>query len=227
MTRRGRRGGVGRPPVHIGDATTRQGRDGPDLRLIRSGENIDMGEIGGEVREGVTAWFLYFGHRLRVNPDLTEIEVIDLLEEAQQVDVKDPRSMTMTKDYARAHVHEDDFDEFWDLVKANHQDTSAVMITCWKILDGITANPTGGQSGSSDGQPVTKPSSPRTSSPPASDRSPREAYLSHIERFEAMTDGDGNPAPIGAAMAAQLAVAAAARGIDVSRDPSVRLTDSA
>jgi hypothetical protein len=214
--RRNGGGGGGRPAAHLGDTSSVNGRGGPDLRIVRGGENITIGEIGGESHGKVTATFGFFGRTLRVNPDLTELEVIDLLEEADNVKMTDIRSMTMTKKYARAHVHPDDFDEFWRLIKANNQGTADIMVTCWKILDGITANPTGGPSDSSGGQPATSPSSPPASSTPAgppSDR--RAAFLQHIERIQNRTDEDGNPLPVNAAIAAQLAVAAKAQGIDL------------
>lgn len=225
MSRKRRRGGGGRQAVHLGDATSPRGRNTPDLRIVRGGEQIEIGEVGGEVRAKVTATFGYFGRRFRVNPDLTEIEVVDLLEEADNVKTTDVKSMTMTKKYARAHVHPDDFDEFWELVRKHNQGTGDIMVTCWKILDGITGNPTGGQSGSSPGQPATSPSSPPDSSAPAgppSDR--RQAFLQHIDRIQSRTDEQGNVLPINAAVAAQLVVAAKAQGIDLSGGPSVAAT---
>lgn len=228
MSRRRRAGGRtgGRPAVHLGNVAT----DSTDnVRVIRAGELIEIGDLSGEARQPVTASFVYFGKRIRVNPDLTELDVVDLLEQADQVDVKDPKSMTMTKDYARRHVHPDDFDEFWRLVKAHRQDTSALMMTCWKILDAITANPTGGQSDSSPGQPGIRTSSEPPSPAPVGDlgehRQRREAYLSQLRRLEAARGEDGKPIPVNAAVALQIVEHARTQGIDLdSGSPSASAT---
>ena len=225
--RRGNRpGGGGRPAVHLGNVTT-DSRD--NVKVIRTGELIEIGDLSGEVRQPVTAAFVYFGQRIRVNPDLTELDVIDLLEQAQKVDMKDPASMTMTKDYARAHVHPADFDTFWGLVKEHRQDTEAIMVTCWRILDAITANPTGGQSDSSDGQPGTKTSSQPTSSGQVTDltehRQRRDAYLRQLQALESARGEDGQPIPVNAAIALQIVEHARTQGINlVAELPSAAAT---
>jgi hypothetical protein len=216
-------GGNGRSgAVHLGDVTT---ASADDVRLIRTGEVIDMGDISGERREAVTASFVFFGERLRVNPDLTEIAIIDLLETAEGIDVNDARSLTITKEYARAHIHPDDFDRFWSAVRANRQDSAAIMVTCGKILSGITANPTGGRSDSSAGQPVTRTSSPPTSSGPVTDLgeardSRRSAYVRQIELLEQARDAEGQPIPVNAAIACQIIEHARTQGIDLTPDLS-------
>lgn len=215
MSRRRGQRRAGRPTVHLGDVAT---GSADNIRLIRTGELIEIGDLSGEARQPVTAHFTYFGARLRVNPNLTELDVVDLLEQADQVKVNDPKSMIMTKDYARAHIHPDDFDEFWALVKKHRQDTTGIMTTCWKILAGITANPTGGQSDSSDGQPGTKTSSQPGSSGQVIDLSARRLYLDQIAKVQARTGDDGQAQPINPAIALQLVTAAKARGIDLEAE---------
>jgi hypothetical protein len=224
-----RRGtGQGHSPVvsgHVIDPDS-----GQPIRLIRTGEQINLGDMDAaeEDRQPLTAT-LRLKHpergvlTFRVNPNLTELTVVDLLEEADTVKQDDPRAMIMTKKYALEHIHPDDRDLFWETVRAKGWDSTQVMVLCWRILDGITANPTGGQSDSSDGQPATKPSSPPTSSTPVADpfdplADRRAAFVKHIEKIQARTDDDGKVLPINAAVAAQLVVTARAQGIEL--DPS-------
>jgi hypothetical protein len=214
--------------------------NGQAVRMIRSGEEIDLGDLGmtESQPEPVTATFTVGGQRFRVDPDLTELTVIDLLEQGQGIDNNSPQSMTFVKDYAFAHVHPDDQVEFWKAIRRMRWDTSQIMILCWKILDGITGNPTGERSDSSDGPLDTSQSSPTAASVPdvgpgfpdrptdrqlireGLDRTAdplRAAYLKHIGKIQARTDAEtGQLLPINAAIAAQLATAAQARGIDLA-----------
>jgi hypothetical protein len=216
---RGRR--AGSPPVVEGQVVGR-------ARTVNGGgPGYSLGDLTADAGERgpLLASFGYFGADIRVNPDLTEIDMIDFLDEAEKVQKDDPRSMLMVKEAARSHVHPDDFDEFWKLRKQHRQGVEALMSTIWGIVAGVTGHPTGPPSDSSDGRQDTKPNSPGPSLVPDDDQSLRGAYLRQIDRFERMTDEDGNWNPMGVAMAAQVAAMAEARGIDVSRaDPSPVLT---
>jgi hypothetical protein len=225
--RRGRGGGQGN---YYDGQTHRQGRRElpaglpEDARrmmqtaVIRRGEDIDIGEIGaGDDRPPLTASFVFHGRRFRVHPDLSETTVIDFLDQAAEVPVNDPRQQTMIKEWLREHVHPGDFEAFWAVGRAQHYDSGDWLRTAWAIVEGVAARPTQQPSDYSGGPPTTSPTSPATS-PRADDDPLRPAYLRHIERFEAMTDEEtGQPASIGAALAAQVAVAAQARGVKVER----------
>jgi len=230
MSRKRRKGpaGGGRPVQHLGTIVS-QGNS----RVVRTGEDLDLGDLGGEVRQPLTARFTYFGHRFRANPYLTELAVVDLLEIADKIDVTSPKSMTFVKDYVREHIHPDDFDEFWKVAHSNGQDTSALMTTCWTLLDKITGNPTGGQSDSSAGQPETRTSSPSPSNERVTDlsaererREPKKAaYLHHLKRLEEQRGEDGEPIPVNAAIQLQLIAQARGQGIDLEADlPSATAT---
>jgi hypothetical protein len=171
---------------------------------------MNLGDLSGPDERGpISADFTYFGERIRVNPEVTEVDMIDFLDDAEHVDKNDPKSMLMVKDAARNHVHPEDFARFWELRKKNRQGVEQLMGTIWQIVGGITGRPTGRPSDSSDGPPATRPNSAATSSPPAGDLSDRDKYLKQIARFEAMGNG------YGVAMATQIATAAEARGIDL------------
>ena len=183
------------------------------VETIRRGEVIDLGELGGQEREVLTATFTYFGERYAVNPDLSELDVIDFLEAAETIDATDSRSMTMLKSFVRRVLAEQDFEAFWQTVRDRRQTIQEVMELMWKLIEGVSGNPTGQPSGSSAGRPVTTvPLPPDASEPASANEGLREKYLRQIERFEAL--GTGN----GVAMAAQIALAAEARGVDVNRD---------
>lgn len=179
---------------------------------------------GVEGHPPVDATFPWFGRELRVNPDLDELVVIDLLEESSKFKVTDPRAMLMTKRYAQAHVHPDDFDEYWRLGRAHRVSEAEILRSCWVMLAAASANPTGGQSDSADGLPGTSPESLPPSPPPGGTQSLREVFLKHIDRIQARTDPEtGKVLPINAAVAAQLAVVAEGRGVDLG-DPSAART---
>lgn len=203
--RKGRQGGFYQPQQQ-----QTQGRQVP-AAVIR-GDVIDLGEVGDSEAAKVIASFSYYGTKIRVNPNLTEIVIMDFFEQAEKVGAKDPHAMVIVKDFARDSIHPDDFDEFWGVVKTRGVDTDALMRLVWKILEGVTARPTGRPSDSSDGPTGTSSESPDTSYQLDAAQSRREAFLSQVRRFEAM--GTGN----GAAMAAQIVAIAAGQGIDLEAD---------
>ncbi len=229
--------GSGGSPVMSGQVI--DPREVESLRIMRTGEQIQIGDLDEQdERPEVTATFRLkdpkTGERvtLRVNPDLTEVVVIDLLEQADRYAADDPKSMTIVKTYAMEHVHPEDRDRFWGIVKAKRLDTAGVMVLCWNILGGVTANPTTGQSVSSDGPPATStPSQPASSTPaaapsgvPSDPDGRRAAFLAHIDRIQSRTGEDGKVLPINAAVAAQLATAAEAQGIDLTSSRSAAAT---
>ncbi len=186
-----------------------------DNRLVPfvRGREIDAGDLSGDVVEPIIATFGYFGKRFRVNPDLTETMVVDLLEAGENVEVNDPRQLLAAKDYVRDHLHPEDFDEFWETAVANRQGIQQVIRVCWRLLEQITERPTTPPSDSSDGRPDTPTNSQAGASAPviesvavppapAGGRSTQDVADHFIEKFEA----EGRPD-----LAAQIAAAAESR----------------
>jgi hypothetical protein len=199
----------------------------PSIEPIRRGEIIDLGEMGGAERAPLTASFNYFGDSIRVHEDLSEIDVIDFFESAEQINSKasDPavqqQAMTMIKGFVRRTVHPGDFDRFWSGVKSHRQTGQEVIDLMFRVIEGVTGNPSSPRSASSAGPTETMLSSPPPASEPGSEKEAlRQRYIAQIERFEAQGTG------MGAAMAAQIAVAAEARGVDVSPAGALLLSDS-
>lgn len=172
------------------------------------GQALDLGDLSGEVVEPVYATFAYFGERFRVNPDLTETLVVDLLAEAAHVDVDDPRSAgrseptvaqnaERSKDYVRQHLHPADFDLMWATAKANRQSITDLLALCWRLLSLVTDRPTSPPSDSSAGRPSISQSLPDGVSSQADDEArvdgswwpetlPRnESAIRVVEEFEA------------------------------------------
>lgn len=205
------RGRKGRQPAY-GQPQPYQTQQKRSANPIIRGDVIDLGEVGESEAEKVIASFSYFGTTIRVNPNLTEIVIMDFFEAAEKVGAKDPHAMVIVKEFARDVISPDDFDEFWALVKTRGVNSDSLMRLIWKVLEGVTARPTGRPSDSSDGPTVTSSESPVTWSQPDAAQSRREAFLSQVHRFEAM--GTGN----GAAMAAQIVEIARSQGIDLDTD---------
>lgn len=204
---RGRRGGQGAAQVIEGQI--QRGASADNVRR-NVGIGFSLGDLSGPDERGpLVASFTYFGETIRVNPDMTEVDMIDFLDDAENVKKDDPKSMLMVKEAARSHVHPEDFERFWALRKKHRQGVEQLMGTVWQIVGAVSGRPTGRPSGSSDGPPETSPSSPASSSPPDADPSDRAKYLRQIARFEAMGNG------YGVSMAAQIATAAEAKGIDL------------
>jgi hypothetical protein len=178
------------------------------------GQAIDLGDLSGDAVEPVFATFAYFGETYRVNPDLTETLVVDLLAEAAHVDVDDPRSAgrseptvaqnaERSKDYVRQHIHPDDFEAMWSAAKANRQSIEQLLMLCWTLLGKISARrgegmvPTTPPSDSSAGRQITSQSLPDGASSQEDDEAaidgswwpenlPRnETAIRVVERFEA------------------------------------------
>jgi hypothetical protein len=201
---RGRRGGT---PHEVIQGQVQRGASAETVRQ-NVGLGFSLGDLSGPDERGpLVADFTYFGEKIRVHPDMTEVDMIDFLDDAEHVKKDDPKSMLMVKEAARSHVHPEDFARFWELRKSHRQGVEQLMGTIWQIVGAVSGRPTGRPSDSSDGPPETRPSSPVSSSPVDDDQSDRAKYLRQIARFEAMGNG------YGVAMAAQIATAAEAKGV--------------
>lgn len=124
-----------------------------------------MGRLGdfGQAHDLVDASFGYFGKEIRVNPEFSELDVVDLMDAAKDMKEDDPRSAALVKDTMRSAVHPEDFDVFWSLAKSHRQDIDDLFLMTEKIIEGIAENPTSQPSDSSGGRRKTKRKSKRGS----------------------------------------------------------------
>ena len=166
---------------------------GREMMPIIRGREIDAGDLSGEYVEPVTASFTYFGKRFRVNPDLTETMVVDLLEKASEIEVEGPEHMVATKDYVREHLHPEDFDDFWDTVKDNRQSVQAIIKLCWLLLEQVTERPTTPPSDSSDGRRDTPTNSPDGASALATASSPGGNLDDVAAKWQRTFEEEGRP----------------------------------
>ena len=86
--------------------------------------------------------FRYFGEEIRVNPDLSELDFVDFMDDASKVDENDSQSWGVMKNFIRAGIHSEDFDRFWGAAKRNKQGLDDLMKVIIKITEQITERPT-------------------------------------------------------------------------------------
>lgn len=132
--------------------------------------------------------FEYFESVIHLSPlSFNELEFVDLMETAGQVDENNPAAVTLIKDMFRlvlapeldengdpiADYVGSGFDTFWALAKRNRQGIEDLMPVYQALMEAQAQRPTQRPSDSSDGPPTTPPSSPvDSSSDPESDGRP-------------------------------------------------------
>lgn len=118
-----------------------------------------IGSFGAPLAQAEVVAFDWLGKTFRSSPTLGELDYVDFMAGAAALDVNDPVSLAVVKDFARSCVHPDDFAEFWRLARANRQGSVDIFKVCTAIVEAVTDRPTVQPSGSSDGLPSTPPSS--------------------------------------------------------------------
>lgn len=98
--------------------------------------------------------FGYFGTEVRVHPDMTDLGLMDLVADLQ--DVSDgAKAVSALRALVAAFIHPGDLDAFWATAKANRQTTEDLSELALSILSAVTDRPTRQPSDSSDGLPST------------------------------------------------------------------------
>lgn len=126
-----------------------------------------MGHLGdfGTARDGNDATFGWFGTAVRVHPDLTDLALIDLVQQLTSVgDDNGEEAVSAVSGIATMLVHPDDFDAFWTTARTNRQTMEDVVQLAAHLIGGLAGRPTRLPSASSDGQQPTDPSSTDDSS---------------------------------------------------------------
>lgn len=114
-----------------------------------------IGDLGIE-RPALDLEFGYFGLVLRVNPDATDLDLVEFLMTADSIDQLDEVKGTIAIGrYLRALVHPEDWDVFWSTAKGNRQNLTDLMLTTHAIIAAVAAFPTGQPSDSSTGPSST------------------------------------------------------------------------
>lgn len=103
--------------------------------------------------------FEWFGSTVRVIPEVNEVELIDLMDTARDLDAAGLAGLAALKDAFRMLIHPEDFDAFWMAAKANRQKTADLAEVFQVLVQGATDRPTQKPSDSSAGPLVTAASS--------------------------------------------------------------------
>jgi len=121
---------------------------------------VDLGELGTH-HDPVDMAFRWHGSAIRVNPDYSDLDFIEFLDEAASVDAADTvGAQRATMAFLRSQVHPEDWDRFRVLNRAHHQQFKDLMELAAAIVVWHTRFPTGQRSGSPPGPVSTEARSP-------------------------------------------------------------------
>lgn len=141
----------------------------------------------GTPHDAIDASFDYFGVVVRVNPDAGDLELMEFLMDAAEVDEVDQRkSMAAIARYLHGLIHPDDWDTFWQAAKGNRQNMADLMALGQQIVESVAGFPTGQSSPSSDGRGSTKPKSKAASSSRGGSRSRPVSRAHDVEKAIAL-----------------------------------------
>lgn len=114
-----------------------------------------LGSFGEETTDPVEVdTITYFDTELRINPELTDADMFDFMEMAGDLDEQDPRAALALKNLMR-QVFADDFDRFWSLAKQHRQSVDQRMTVVMKVIEAVSARPTGRSTDSAGGPKTT------------------------------------------------------------------------
>lgn len=143
-----------------------------------------LGDLG-EDKGTLNITFGWFGQRIRVNPGAGELELMDFLVKAEDIDVGEneqdlEKSLPAIKavlDFLGRQIHPDDWDVFYDLAKTHRQSTMDLMNVAMKIVNRVAGFPTGPSGDSGTGTKPTGQKSKDGSSSPDLDLTRRALSL--------------------------------------------------
>lgn len=127
----------------------------------------DLGELGTP-HEAYEDSFGYFGARIRLNPDLTDLTLIKVMRARRDIneDSTGADALDATEGLLAAMLHSEDVAPFWDLVESNRQDTDDLGDLVEKLVTVVSGRPTKRPSSSSTGRASTGERSGAGSSSP-------------------------------------------------------------
>lgn len=118
-----------------------------------------LGDFGEQVDEPEEVTFGYFGETVRVNPALSDLDLVDFVDLVGDGTGLGLEQVGLIKDFARQCIHGDDFDRFWATARNNRQGITEVYELLAKIVAAVTERPTGRSSGSAGGPSSTSTNS--------------------------------------------------------------------
>lgn len=158
-----------------------------------------MASLGnfGVAREPLDLDFQWFGATIRVNPDASDLDFMEFMHSAENVELPDdiqdltPAQQmailntmnsvtTAMNNFVRDQIHPDDWPEFWRLAKANRQRNSDLMQLSRDITAAVSRFPTGQQSASTTTPSSTRPRSGAGSSSVGRQQEVMRLALEHL-----------------------------------------------
>ena len=131
-----------------------------------------IGSLGTQ-KDPVDLNFEYFGLVVRVHPDVSDLELVEFMMAAADIDETDEvKGMVALSRYLHGLVHPEDWDGFWRAAKGNRQTLTDLMGTAQAIISAVSGFPTGQPSDSAPGRPSTRRKSKAASS--SQPRRPRQ-----------------------------------------------------
>ncbi len=116
-----------------------------------------LGSLGAAHQPVEDLTFGYFGLVIRVHPNASDLELIEFLIAAGEVDEHDQiKGMLALGRYLKGLVHPDDWDAFWAASKGNRQTLTDLMQTAQSIVEAVSGFPTGQSSASPGGRGGTR-----------------------------------------------------------------------
>ena len=119
----------------------------------------DLGTFGTERVAVEPDTFGWFGSTVRTNPDMSDLAIVDFMEVAGAITADVVAASHAIKSFLRDCVHEDDFEAFWALGKANGQCAEDMMGVAKALTEAWTARPTLRLSASTGGPSPTNQTS--------------------------------------------------------------------
>lgn len=116
----------------------------------------------------VSDTFDWFGATIRITPEVNEVELIDFMSAARNIETDGMAGLAALRDAFQMIVHKDDFGTFWRLAKEQRQNMEDLSQVFQVLIEAAANRPTQEPSGSSPGQPAMPANSPAVSSSPVS-----------------------------------------------------------
>lgn len=119
---------------------------------------------GGAYEINTVESFGWFGKNVRISPTLSELDLVDLAEEASAAMSEESglKQLTFIKDSLRKIVHPGDFDDFWKIAREKKVSLEYLANVQNKVIAYIAKRPTQSQSSLSGGQAEIATSSVET-----------------------------------------------------------------
>lgn len=86
--------------------------------------------------------FEWFGKTIRVDPDFSELDLMEFMDSAGGLDEDDSAAIPALMRMLRACVHPGDWREFWSLARKNRQQMPDFLKMVYAVIEAATDRPT-------------------------------------------------------------------------------------